>query len=93
MSSILIAGPIINESADHSVVEDIPYCLLKFVKEDSAFRYAEWNSTVCIKFTLTGPIKQVFVRDDKLILGTWQGIFFAEFDGPGNSKEVWVDVR
>ena len=87
------AGLIINESADPSVAEDILYCLSKLVKEDSAFRHAEGNSTAHIKSTLVGPSKQVFIRDNKLVLGTWQGIFFAEFDGPRNSREIWVDVR
>lgn len=71
----------INENADPDVVRDILYGLGKIVPE-TGYRHAEGNSAAHIKSSLLGCSKQILIEDGNLVLGTWQGIYFCEFDGP-----------
>jgi len=80
------AAVTINENADPSVVQDILMELNKIVPFKSQYRHMEGNSPAHIKASLLGCSQIVFVEAGKLVLGTWQGIFFCEFDGPRNRK-------
>ncbi|MGH2448719.1 MAG: secondary thiamine-phosphate synthase enzyme YjbQ [Chloroflexota bacterium] len=76
------AGVLINEHADPDVARDILSALNRMVPEDG-YRHAEGNSPAHVKASLVGSSCLVPVAGGRLGLGTWQGIFFAEFDGPG----------
>lgn len=78
------AGIIINEHADPSVVEDISAQLEEIVPQKKSYRHMEGNSPAHIKASLTGDSRTLFIEGGKPVLGTWQGIFFCEFDGPRN---------
>lgn len=74
----------INENADPDVVIDMLYGLDKLVPNDPAFRHTEGNSDAHIKSSLVGASETLLYADGRLRLGTWQGIYFCEFDGPRN---------
>ena len=77
------AGITINENADPSVVHDILYCLEKLIPHSQrAFQHSEGNSDSHVKASLIGSSVTVMVESSQLVLGTWQGIYFCEFDGP-----------
>jgi secondary thiamine-phosphate synthase enzyme len=80
------AAVTINENADPSVVQDIVMELNKMVPFKNQYRHMEGNSPAHIKASLMGCSEIVLVESGKLVLGTWQGIFFCEFDGPRNRK-------
>jgi secondary thiamine-phosphate synthase enzyme len=80
------AAVTINENADPSVVHDIVMELNKIIPFEDHYRHSEGNSPAHIKASLMGCSEIVFVESGKLVLGTWQGIFFCEFDGPRNRK-------
>ena len=80
----------INESADPSVKEDILMILNQVVPWKADYRHGEGNSPAHVKSTLVGASELIAVEGGRLVLGTWQGIFFCEFDGPRNRK---VHVR
>jgi len=82
----------INESADPNVASDILMKLNKLVPYREGYSHIEGNADAHIKSTLVGCSEQVIVKNGRLQLGTWQGIFFCEFDGPRN-RRVWVSVR
>ena len=84
------AGITINENADPDVVHDILLSLDDIVKNQSGFRHFEGNSTAHVKSSLMGNSTSVPVKNGKLQLGTWQGIYFCEFDGP-RSRKAWVN--
>jgi secondary thiamine-phosphate synthase enzyme len=75
-------GITINENADPTVKEDIIDVLDRLVPEDSSYRHLEGNSDAHIKSSIIGSSVTVFLESGALVLGTWQGIFLAEFDGP-----------
>ena len=79
----------INENADPSVTSDIQRHLADMVPERSDFRHGEGNSDAHIKSSLFGPSLTVIVDGGELVLGTWQGIYFAEWDGP-RSRTLFV---
>lgn len=81
----------INENADPSVTQDILMELNKIVPFKNQYRHVEGNSPAHIKASLLGCSQTVFIESGKLVLGTWQGIFFCEFDGPRDRK-VYVKV-
>ncbi|MBW6516677.1 MAG: secondary thiamine-phosphate synthase enzyme YjbQ [Candidatus Cloacimonetes bacterium] len=81
------AGVMINESADPDVVNDVGMWLERTVPENLNYQHLEGNSPAHIKSVLIGSSVRIGVSDGKLILGTWQGIFFCEFDGP-RTREV-----
>ncbi|OGP74829.1 MAG: hypothetical protein A2W09_02220 [Deltaproteobacteria bacterium RBG_16_50_11] len=85
------AAVTINENADPSVSQDILMELNKIVPFEDRYRHTEGNSPAHIKASLVGPSLSVLVESGKIILGTWQGIFFCEFDGPRNRK-VYIKV-
>jgi secondary thiamine-phosphate synthase enzyme len=76
------AGVTINESADPCVKGDILSVLNRIVPWEADYRHLEGNSPAHIKATLVGASQTVAVERGHLVLGTWQGIFFCEFDGP-----------
>jgi len=80
------AAVTINESADPSVREDILNVLNDVVPWEAGYRHLEGNSPAHIKSTLVGASEWVAVENSRLVLGTWQGIFFCEFDGPRTRK-------
>jgi secondary thiamine-phosphate synthase enzyme len=85
------AAVTINENADPSVTQDIMMILNKLIPSEDEYRHLEGNSPAHIRSSLLGCSKTVFVELGKLVLGTWQGIFFCEFDGP-RSRKVYVKV-
>lgn len=85
------AGVTINEGADPSVQRDIIKTLEKIIPETGDYHHSEGNSDAHIKASLVGSSVTVLINDNKLILGTWQHIFFYEGDGPRNRK-LYVDV-
>jgi secondary thiamine-phosphate synthase enzyme len=80
-----------NETRTH-VIKDITTHMSKVVPEDGGYRHAEGNSDGHIKASLFGASQMVFVQAGRLVMGTWQGIYFCEFDGPRN-RQVYVRVR
>ncbi len=84
------AGVTINEHADPDVVRDVAHTLDRLVPwNDPAYRHAEGNSAAHAKAMMMGSSARILVAGGKLQLGTWQGIFFCEFDGP-RTREVWI---
>lgn len=80
------AGITINESADPSVRRDILMVLNQMVPWKADYRHLEGNSPAHVKSSLMGASEFVAVEKGRLLLGTWQGIFFCEFDGPRKRK-------
>lgn len=80
------AAVTINESADPSVKSDILMILNQVVPCEANYRHMEGNSPAHIKSTLVGPSEFIAIEHRSLVLGTWQGIFFCEFDGPRTRK-------
>jgi len=80
------AGVTINENADPTVPEDILMVLNRMVPWEAAYGHAEGNSPAHVKASLMGSSQLVAVEKGRLVLGTWQGIFFCEFDGPRTRK-------
>lgn len=76
------AGITINENADPDVASDMESFLNRLIPVKADFRHAEGNSDAHLKASLIGSSVQVVVREGNLWLGTWQGIYFCEFDGP-----------
>ncbi|MDK2885929.1 MAG: hypothetical protein PWP54_487 [Thermosipho sp. (in: thermotogales)] len=85
------AGVTINENADPSVKFDIENTLSKIVPPDLNYSHAEGNSDSHVKSTLVSPSISLIIDNGKLLLGTWQGIYFCEFDGPRRRK-VYVKI-
>lgn len=83
------AGLTVNENADPDVVTDIIYLIDKTIPwNDSKYRHMEGNTAAHLKSSFFGPSLIVPVENGKLKLGTWQGIYFCEFDGPRNGRKV-----
>ncbi|WP_028315028.1 secondary thiamine-phosphate synthase enzyme YjbQ [Desulfatibacillum aliphaticivorans] len=80
------AGVTINESADPDVAWDIIMALNILVPDNLDYRHAEGNSPAHIKSSMMGSSVLVEVSGGRLVLGTWQGVFFCEFDGPRTRK-------
>lgn len=78
------AGVTVNEHADPSVTGDIAAHLEAMVPQHSKYRHREGNAPAHIKASLVGNSETLLVEGGDLVLGTWQGIFFCEFDGPRN---------
>lgn len=84
------AGVTINEHADPDVARDLERRLDGMVPwEDARDRHGEGNTAAHLKASLMGSSARVRVEDGRLALGTWQGIFFCEFDGP-RTRQIWV---
>jgi secondary thiamine-phosphate synthase enzyme len=80
------AAVTINEAADPEVARDILVALDRMVPGDAPFRHAEGNSPAHVKASLLGASALIAVNNGRLALGTWQGVFFCEFDGPRTRK-------
>jgi len=76
------AAVFVNENADPDVQRDLLLQLEKVVPKDGDYRHAEGNSAAHIKAVLVGNDVTLSVHEGELVLGTWQGVYFAEFDGP-----------
>lgn len=81
----------INENADPDVVRDFVKEIGKIVPWEDGYRHAEGNSAAHLKSSMIGCSEQVIVEGGHLVLGTWQGIYFVEFDGP-RTRKVYVSV-
>jgi len=85
------AGITINENADPSVRKDILKELNKIVPFNDGYEHSEGNAAAHIKASLTGASINIIIEGGALALGTWQGIYFCEADGPRN-REVWIKI-
>ncbi len=81
----------INENADPSVKADIIENLVRLIPEGFHYKHVEGNADSHIQASIIGPSETVIINDGRLLLGTWQGIFFCEFDGP-RTRRVWVKI-
>ena len=82
------AAVTINENADPDVVRDILKEIDKVIPFDDGYRHGEGNSAAHIKSSLVGCDQTVPIEEGRLVLGTWQSIFFCEFDGPRQRKVI-----
>lgn len=82
------AGVTINENADPDVVRDILYEVNKIVPFQDGYTHMEGNSAAHIKSSLFGPSLTLIIRDGRPVLGTWQSVYFCEFDGPRSRRLV-----
>jgi secondary thiamine-phosphate synthase enzyme len=85
------AGVTVNENADPDVRADMAMTLRRIVPDALPYAHAEGNSPAHVKASLVGSSTNLIVEGGRLQLGTWQGIFFCEFDGP-RPRQVWVQV-
>jgi secondary thiamine-phosphate synthase enzyme len=85
------AAVLINENADPDVASDSEGAIDRLIPASGPYRHAEGNSDSHVKTMLTGTTQFVFVEEGKLMLGRWQGIFLAEFDGP-RERRVFIKV-
>jgi secondary thiamine-phosphate synthase enzyme len=85
------AGVVINEHADPSVASDVEGIFDRLIPHKGPYRHAEGNTDAHMKAILTGTSQSVFIENGKLALGTWQGIFLGEFDGP-RQRTVFVKI-
>lgn len=85
------AAVTINENADPDVVRDILYETEKFIPFRDSYHHAEGNSAAHIKSSLFGPSLSLIITGGRLLMGTWQSIFFCEFDGP-RKRRLFVKV-
>ena len=85
------AAVTINECADPDVKSDILMILNKIVPWEAGYRHMEGNSPAHVKATLIGASELIAFENKKLLLGTWQGIFFCEFDGP-RTRKVYIKM-
>lgn len=76
----------LNESADPDVLVDITGKINEIIPRDSNYRHMEGNSDAHLKSSLFGPALTLIIEDSKILLGTWQNIYFCEFDGPRDRK-------
>ena len=83
------AAVTINEGADPDVKRDMLFEINKIVPFEDGYHHMEGNSAAHIKTSLFGPSLQVIVEDGRIQLGTWQSIYFCEFDGPRN-RYIWL---
>jgi secondary thiamine-phosphate synthase enzyme len=85
------AGVTINENADPDVTVDMDVILDRMVPWSDGYKHGEGNSAAHVKASMMGSSVQVIVEGGKMQLGTWQAIYFCEFDGP-RGRKVWVNV-
>ncbi|MGB9616256.1 MAG: secondary thiamine-phosphate synthase enzyme YjbQ [Desulfomonilaceae bacterium] len=85
------AGITINEAADPSVATDIQQKLAQLVPHSAQYQHTEGNSDAHIKAALVGSSVHLIISKGSLMLGTWQGIFFCEFDGP-RTRKAFIQV-
>ena len=85
------AAVMINEHADPDVATDLEGVFDRLVPHKGQYRHSEGNSDSHAKAVMVGASQMIFVEGGKLALGTWQGVFFCEFDGP-RERKMWVKV-
>ena len=83
------AGLTVNEDADPDVAADMVAILGRLVPRDPNYRHAEGNSDAHVKTTLVGPSLTLIVAGGRIQLGTWQGVYLCEWDGP-RTRNIWV---
>lgn len=81
----------INENYDPSVIADIVETLEKLVPRSGRYSHTEGNAHAHIKAAIIGSSRAIFIEDGKVVFGTWQGIFFCEFDGP-RKRNIYVKI-
>ena len=82
------AAVTINENADPDVVRDLNMELDKIVPWADGYHHMEGNSAAHLKSSMVGASEQIIIEDGRLVLGTWQGIYFCEYDGPRSRKAI-----
>jgi len=85
-------GVTINENCDPDVLADMGQALDAAVPWSAGYAHGEGNAAAHVKASMMGSSAQVIVEEGRLQLGTWQGVFFCEFDGP-RSRKVWVSAQ
>lgn len=85
------AAVTINENADPDVVRDFTMEINKIVPWEDGYHHMEGNSAAHLKSSMIGFSEQIIIEDGRLLLGTWQGIYFCEFDGP-RSRKCYVKI-
>lgn len=85
------AAVTINENADPDVVRDFTTEINKIVPWEDGYHHMEGNSAAHLKSSMIGFSENIIIEDGRLVLGTWQGIYFCEYDGPRNRK-VYVKI-
>ena len=85
------AGITINENADPDVRVDMEAILERAVPWEGNYAHGEGNSAAHVKASMMGFSESVFIRDGRLAFGTWQSIFFCEFDGP-RTRKIWIRI-
>ena len=85
------AAVTINENADPDVVRDFTMEINKLVPWEDGYRHMEGNSAAHLKASMIGFSEQIIIEDGRLVLGTWQGVWFCEFDGP-RRRSVYVKL-
>jgi secondary thiamine-phosphate synthase enzyme len=83
------AGITVNENADPSVTADIAEALDRAVPWQAQYKHSEGNAAAHVKASMMGSSVQILVENGRLLLGTWQAIYFCEFDGP-RTRNVWI---
>ena len=81
----------VNENADPSVQSDISSTLSTLIPHQGNYAHMEGNADAHVKAAIVGSSRTLFVQDNRIAFGTWQGIYLCEFDGP-RTREVWVKV-
>lgn len=85
------AGVTINENADPDVVRDMLFGLKKVFPESTEYRHMEGNSHAHMKASMMGSSCTIIIENGQLKLGTWQGVYFCEFDGP-RTRKIYVKI-
>lgn len=85
------AGVTINENADSDVLRDLKKIYNKLIPEEDGYRHIEGNSQAHALSTLTSPSLTVIIENGSIVLGTWQGIYFMEYDGP-RTRNVHIQI-
>ena len=85
------AGITINENADPDVVADMALILDRVVPWEGGYAHAEGNAASHVKASMMGFSETIFIKDGRLQFGTWQSIYFCEFDGPRHRK-MWIQI-
>lgn len=86
------AGITINENADPDVATDMMMFLDRLVPRNAGYRHTEGNADSHIKASLLGSSVRVILQDGHMMLGTWQGIYLCDFDGP-RVRQVWLHIE
>ena len=86
------AGITINENADRNVKTDFLFILKKFIPQAKEYLHVEGNSDSHVKASLVGFSQTIIIQNNKLLLGTWQGLWFCEFDGP-RTRSVIISLE